>query len=217
MSLPIFFSRLTAIFLLIALPFLVWSQEQISGKVISQSDQSAIPGVSVFVKGTSNGTKTGSDGTYSIKASKGDIIVFSGIGMRQKEIVVGAQPFLDVALDVDPRALNEVVVIAMGFKKETKRIGYSVQEVKGTDLVKARESNPVNGLAGKISGLNDIGNLALEVRKCDERGSRAISLVGFARCQNAAAMTDCSGCNEHSLRAREPKGHLERFRTVPSE
>jgi TonB-dependent SusC/RagA subfamily outer membrane receptor len=154
MSLRTFFSRLTSIIFLIALPFLVWSQEQISGKVISQSDQTVIPAVSVFVKGTSTGTKTANDGTYSIKASKGDIIVFSGVGMRQKEIVVGDQTFIDVELEVDPRALNEVVVTALGIKKETKRLGYSVQEVKGADLVKAREANPVNGLAGKIAGLN---------------------------------------------------------------
>jgi hypothetical protein len=122
MSLRIFSSRLAAIFFLIALPFLVWSQEQISGKVISQADQSVIPAVSVFVKGTSTGTKTGNNGTYSIKASKGDVIVFSGVGMRQKEIVVGDQTFLDVELEVDPRALNEVVVTALGIKKEASRI-----------------------------------------------------------------------------------------------
>jgi TonB-dependent SusC/RagA subfamily outer membrane receptor len=59
-----------------------------------------------------------------------------------------------VALDAEARNLDEIVVTALGVKKEVKRLGYSVQEIKGAELVKAREPNPINGLVGKISGLD---------------------------------------------------------------
>ena len=154
MSGRIFTRKFRFFFIFIFFPFLLNAQEVISGKVISRADQSSIPSISVFVKGTTVGTKTGVDGDFSITAKKGDILVFSGVGIKEQEQILDDQKRLTIYLDADPRSLNEVIVTALGIRKETKRLGYSVQEVKGSELVKARESNPVNGLAGKVAGLN---------------------------------------------------------------
>lgn len=140
--------------LLLALPFLALAQKIISGKVLSSKEQTPVPGISVMIKGSSTGTATTTDGLFAISAKGGDVLVFSGVGVTTKEVTVNGESYYSVTLDVDSRAMSEVVVTALGVKKETKRLGYAVQEVKGQDLVKAREPNPINGLVGKVAGLD---------------------------------------------------------------
>ena len=135
-------------------PFLLLAQEMISGKVISQLDQSPISSVSVVIKGSSKGTITNVDGLFSIRAAKGAVLVFSGVGIKSQEVIVNDNSSLIVTVDQNQNMLNEVTVTALGIKKETKRLGYSVQEIKGSDLVKAREPNPINSLVGKVAGLD---------------------------------------------------------------
>jgi TonB-linked SusC/RagA family outer membrane protein len=134
-------------------PLQSFSQKLISGKVISAKDQTPIPGVSIVVKGTPVGTSSNAEGVFAINAKKGDLLLFSGVDIKMTEMEVGEASTYTVSLELNPRAMNEVVVTALGIKKETKKIGYSVQEVKGADLIKAREPNALNGLAGKIAGL----------------------------------------------------------------
>jgi len=138
--------------LLLTLPLLSLAQKPISGKVISTKDQTPVAGVSVVVKGSSTGTATTVDGTFVIDAKTGDVLLFSGVGLLSKEVAVNGS-MMEVALEQDARALNEVVVTALGIKKEKKKLGYAVQEVRGDDLVKAREPNPINSLVGKVAGL----------------------------------------------------------------
>lgn len=127
----------------------------VTGKVISGEDQTPLPGVSILVKGTTNGTITDADGTYSFRiSSDNDILVFSFVGFLTKEEAVGMRNTVDITLGSDAQQLSEVVVTALGIKKELRTIGYSTQEVKGQDLVKAREPNPLNSLTGKVAGLN---------------------------------------------------------------
>ena len=152
-------------------PFLLLAQELISGKVISSSDQSPISSVSVLIKGGSKGTMTNVDGLFSIRAAKGTVLVFSGIGIKSKEVIVNDNASLIVSVEQNQNMLNEVTVTALGIKKETKRLGYSVQEIKGSDLVKAREPNPINSLVGKVAGL-DV-NISKELL-----GAPAVSLRG---------------------------------------
>ncbi|MDJ1472133.1 SusC/RagA family TonB-linked outer membrane protein [Xanthocytophaga flava] len=126
----------------------------ITGKVTSVEEASGLPGVSVVVKGTTKGTTTGADGKYSIEVPEGkDILIFSFIGFLPQEVAVGNRAVIDVPMDVDTKALQEVVVTALGIKKDAKTIGYATQEVKGADLIKAREPNPINSLVGKVAGL----------------------------------------------------------------
>ncbi|MET0300248.1 MAG: SusC/RagA family TonB-linked outer membrane protein, partial [Flavitalea sp.] len=108
-------------------------------------------GVSVSVKGVNLTTVTDSNGVFVIKAKADDILVITSVAFLGKE--VKASEAANIELKDDPQNLSEVVVTALGIKKERKKLGYSVQEVKGEDLLKAREPNPMNSLVGKVAGL----------------------------------------------------------------
>ena len=107
-------------------PFLLLAQDLISGKVISTLDQSPISSVSVLIKGGSKGTMTNVDGLFSIRAAKGAVLVFSGIGIKSKEVIANDNASLIVSVEQNQNMMNEVTVTALGIKKETKRLGYSV-------------------------------------------------------------------------------------------
>ena len=135
-------------------PLLTHAQRIITGRIVSEIDGNPVAGASIVIKGSHVGTSTDVDGRFNIKANGGDVLVITGIGVTTKESTVGSESTLAIAVKVDSKNLSEVVVTAMGIKKEVKRVGYSVQEVKGDDLLKAREPNPINGLTGKVAGLN---------------------------------------------------------------
>lgn len=124
----------------------------IRGIVLDENNQ-PFPGVSVQIKGTPTGTVTGREGRFTIGAEKGQVLIFKFLGYTPQELEIGADPNLSVQMKTDSKTLTEVVVTAYGIKKEVRRLGYSIQEVKGPDLVKAREPNPINSLAGKVAGL----------------------------------------------------------------
>lgn len=145
--------RMLVLFMLL-LPTLVFSQKIISGRVVSSKDQSPIPGVTVLVKGTKTGTATNANGDFALNAKTGDVLVFTGISIKTREITIKSDEPITATLDVDAGAMNEVVVTALGIKKETKKLTYAVQDVKTADLVKAREPNAINSLKGKVAGLN---------------------------------------------------------------
>ncbi|PWG81546.1 SusC/RagA family TonB-linked outer membrane protein [Pararcticibacter amylolyticus] len=125
----------------------------IKGRVTDEKKES-LPGVSVLIKGKNNGTITNQDGDFSIKASTGDILVFSFIGFQSKEVTVGSTDKYVVVLEANAKSLSEVVVTALGIRKEKAKLGYAVQEVQGENLIKAREPNLVNSLTGRVAGLN---------------------------------------------------------------
>ncbi|GGB97167.1 SusC/RagA family TonB-linked outer membrane protein [Dyadobacter sediminis] len=126
----------------------------ISGKVTDQQTGEAIPGASIIVKGTSSGTGTNAEGTYELSVPDSrSVLIFSFVGFSTQEIAVNGQSKIDVALRTDLKQLNEVVVTALGIKKDVRRIGVAIQTVDGTSTVKAREPNAINALAGKVAGL----------------------------------------------------------------
>jgi TonB-linked SusC/RagA family outer membrane protein len=134
---------------------LAMAQIQVSGKVLSGEDQSPIPGVNILVKGTSNGTITDVNGDYSISVNTGnDILVFSFVGFVTQEVNVSGRSSVNITLATDATQLSEVVVTALGIQKDKSKVGYATQEVKGSQLLMAREPNPINSLAGKVAGLN---------------------------------------------------------------
>jgi TonB-linked SusC/RagA family outer membrane protein len=141
---------LLAVFLL---PLVTLAQKAITGRVLSKADQSPIPGATITIKGSKTGTATLVDGSFTIKAKDGDVLVVTGVGVVSQEQTVNGGD-ITISVQADQKNLNEVIVTALGIKKEVKRVGYSVQEVKGSDLLKAREPNPINGLVGKVAGLN---------------------------------------------------------------
>jgi len=125
----------------------------ISGTVTSKSDGSALPGVSVLVKGSSVGTTTDADGKYTIKADGSSTLVFSFIGYTSQEVPAGNQTEVNVVMIEDATQLGEVVVTAFGIEKEQKRVGYSVTEVKGDEVQVTRDAAFMNALTGKVAGV----------------------------------------------------------------
>ncbi|WP_255496122.1 SusC/RagA family TonB-linked outer membrane protein [Mucilaginibacter sp. FT3.2] len=129
-----------------------YAQKTVSGTVTEKNGLPA-PGVSVVEKGTGTGTATGSDGKYSLTAKPGAILIFSFIGLKTQEVTVGTGSTINVVLESAENSLTEVVVTALGIKREKKSLGYAVQEVKGQALADTKEPNIVNSLSGKVAGL----------------------------------------------------------------
>ncbi|OCK42797.1 hypothetical protein BA195_07765 [Tenacibaculum soleae] len=127
-------------------------EKTITGTVMSATDKEPLPGVSVVISNTTKGAETDFDGKYSVKAAKGDVLVFSFVGMKTASVTVGDANVVNVSLEND-NVLDEVVVTALGIKKEKKALTYSAQEVKGDELTKVKQTNPINSLSGKSAGV----------------------------------------------------------------
>ena len=146
-----------------------WAQTRsVTGKITSIEDGSALPGVNVVLKGTTEGTVTDVSGNYAINVPEtGGTLVFSFIGLTSEEVEVGTRSTVDVQMVPDVQQLTEVVVTAMGIEKDKKSLGYAVQEVDGNQITTAREGNLVNSLAGRIAGVqitNSSGNVGSSSR-----------------------------------------------------
>lgn len=110
-------------------------------------------GASVIEKGnTTNGTITDLDGKFTLNVAPGATLVISYIGYKTIEIEASKKP-LNIVMAEDSKVLNEVVVTALGIKRERKALGYGVDEVKGESLTKAKETNVINSMAGRVPGL----------------------------------------------------------------
>ncbi|WP_074407345.1 MULTISPECIES: SusC/RagA family TonB-linked outer membrane protein [Aquimarina] len=132
---------------------LAQSKKTVSG-IVTGEDGVPLVGVNVIEKGTSNGTSTDFDGNYTVVVSDpSGILIFSSLGFVEKEIPMNGQSEIKVSLIEDTEQLGEVVVTALGIKRARKSLGYSVQEVKGADVLEARENNLANSISGKVAGL----------------------------------------------------------------
>lgn len=125
----------------------------VTGTVVSSAESTPLPGVTVSVKGQSRGTNTDANGRFSIAAEPADVLVFSFIGMKAVERTVGNATSINVVLQDDAQSLNEVVVTALGIRQEKKALGYTVTEVKGEAIAQTQRENFVNGLAGRVAGV----------------------------------------------------------------
>jgi len=151
--------KLPIIFLLQLIAITAFSQRTITGKVTAREDGSTIPGVNIIVKGTTIGTVTDLSGNYKIQAPADiRILVFSLVGMKTREMELGASNTLDVVMEADIMNLDGVVVTAMGIKRETKALGYSVQSVQGDDLTRSSETSVIQSLSAKAAGVQVIGS-----------------------------------------------------------
>ncbi len=113
----------------------------------------SIIGATVVEKGDlRNGTITNEEGKFSLNVRPGAILVISYIGYRTQEVAVGQLP-LDIVLEEDNKMVSDVVVTALGIKRERKALGYNVAEVNGDALTKAKETNVINSMAGRVPGL----------------------------------------------------------------
>lgn len=128
-------------------------QKQISGKVLDESSNPVV-GASVLVLGNKTGTQTDQSGSFTIGAVPKDVLVISSVGFTHREIKVGNSSTISVILQRDKGDLGEVVVTALGIKKERKALGYSVSDLNAQELMKNKNTNVINSLAGKVPGVN---------------------------------------------------------------
>ncbi|PRY91872.1 TonB-linked SusC/RagA family outer membrane protein [Marinilabilia salmonicolor] len=125
----------------------------ISGTVTD--DVGPVPGVTLIEKeNPTNGTATDMNGDFSLNIPVGSTLVVSAIGYKTQEIAItDAQMTLKIVLEEDTKLLDDVVVTALGIKRERKALGYGLEEVDGADLTKAPETNVINSMAGRVAGL----------------------------------------------------------------
>jgi iron complex outermembrane receptor protein len=122
--------------------------------VVRDETGTPVAGVTVMVKGTTNGTQTDINGQFTLNASPGDVLVFRYIGYDTQEVTVGKNTNFTIDLKKNSGALNEVVVTALGIKREKRSLGYSAQTISGADMDKVNPPNIATGLMGKVAGLN---------------------------------------------------------------
>lgn len=132
---------------------------QISGTVTSVSETTALPGVTILVKGTTTGATTDAEGKYNLAVPDGSTtLVYSFIGYATQEIAIAGRSVIDVQLETDVTSLSEVVVTALGIEKQQRELGYVTQKISSESLTQARETNVVNQLAGKIAGVTVVSS-----------------------------------------------------------
>lgn len=127
--------------------------------IIKDAAGNPLPGASVRVKGSTIGVSTDVNGRFSLTVASNAVLIVTYTGYMIKEVPVNGQDNIEVTLEEDNKQLSEVVVTALGIKKERRALGYSVTQVSGESLTKARENNIANSLVGKVAGL-DISSTA---------------------------------------------------------
>ena len=135
----------------IVLTIVAHAQTKITGKV-TDKDKLPLPGVSVLLKGTNTGTVTDGNGSFSINARKGEVLVFSFIGYQRTEITVGGSNVVDVVMKDDATKLNEVLVVGYG-EQSRKTVTSAVSRLDNQVLATAPRANVATALQGTVSGI----------------------------------------------------------------
>lgn len=136
-------------------PARVWAQNvPVSGTVLSATDRQPIIGATVLLKGTTTGATTDPQGRFTINAPGSGTLVVSSVGFTSQEVAINNQSQLSIVLQEDIKALEEVVVTALGIKREARKLGYATATVNTEQLTTTRTTNVGNSLVGKVAGLN---------------------------------------------------------------
>ena len=203
------------LFVLMLLPMVAFAANLKVTGVVTDGSGEPLVGVSVLVKGTQFGTQTNIDGAYSINAAEGDVLKFTYIGYRPQEITVASASTINVVLVEDSKSLDEVVVTALGIKREQKSLSYNVQQVKGDILTANKDANFVNSLAGKVAGVNinasssgtgGISKVVMRGTKSIMQSSNALYVVDGMPMRSARSMGDAGAFG--SAGATEPIADL---------
>lgn len=132
----------------------IYAQTQISGTVSSAVDGEPLPGVSVVVQGTTIGTATDINGTYSFEIPEdAEVLTYSSVGMKSQEVNINGRTTIDVVMEQDVVGLDEVVVTALGIKRSEKALGYSASTVTSEEITETRNTDVVSSLRGKVAGV----------------------------------------------------------------
>lgn len=140
--------------LLVFVVQLSFAQEKMVSGSITDASGLPLPGATILIKGTTTGTSSDFDGQYSIKTTPGDILVISFIGYTPKEVLVTGPNTINVTLQEDSTALEEVVVTAFGIKRNAKNLGYAVSQVESEEILENSEPDLLRSLSGKVAGVN---------------------------------------------------------------
>lgn len=127
-------------------------KKTVRGTVLDEMGE-PVPGANVVIKGTSNGTITNLDGAFSLSAKDNDVLVISFIGYKNVEVSLAGKRDLRITLEPEAEQLNEVVVTALGIKREKKALGYAMQEVKTDNMKENKSLSVANMLQGKVAGV----------------------------------------------------------------
>lgn len=120
--------------------------------IVLDNNSQPMPGVNITIKGTTTGTTTGVGGRFTLSVDKGQVLVFTSVGFLAKELTI-TEAYVSIQLEQESKSLNEVVVTALGVKKEFQKLGYSQSQINGDELTVARDANPLQSMAGKVAGL----------------------------------------------------------------
>ncbi len=132
------------------------SLNQVVTGTVTDSVGRPLSGVSVYLKGTSTGTTTNAEGKFTLDLPANGVLVFSSVGYTTQELSYSGQSTLAITMSESTEALTNVVVTALGIKKDRRSLTYSVTQVGGEDLTKAREINLGNALTGRVAGVNAV-------------------------------------------------------------
>jgi len=200
---PLRYSRLGLLFAL-QLILSVTHAQTITGTV-SDEKGTKIPRVSVIIKGTTFGTSTNNDGRYSITVPEGKgTLVFSSVGYKVIDVEIAGRTVVDVSLTTDNTNLGEVVVTALGIKKQARSLGYAATSVKPEELSVNRTSNVMNALQGKVAGLNisSLGTGPGGSSKIRIRGQSSISGQNNPLIVINGVPVDNSNFNDNTIRVK---------------
>ncbi|WP_128546466.1 SusC/RagA family TonB-linked outer membrane protein [Larkinella soli] len=140
------------LFLVLLVTSWAMAQERTVSGTVKDENAQPLGGVNVVIKGTTRGTTTDANGAYQLRANAGDVLVFGYVGYQRQEVTLGNQSTLDLSLAPDDRTLNEVVITALGIRREAKALTYATQSIKPAQLNEVRDANVLNTLQGKIAG-----------------------------------------------------------------
>ncbi len=144
--------KIHTLFILIFFSAAAMAQKEYTGRIID-SVGNPVPGATINLKNSNIGTTSGPDGSFKIKAKEDAAITVTAVGFGKMETFLGNKDNVDITLKNANRYLEEVVVTALGVKREKRNLTFSSQEVKGDELLRAKDPNVVNAIAGKVSGV----------------------------------------------------------------
>ncbi|MFT4155217.1 SusC/RagA family TonB-linked outer membrane protein [Parafilimonas sp.] len=139
-----------AVLLFITLP--VFSQQSLQGKVVDSAGN-PVPGATVRIKNSKATAVTNNEGSFTIKGAVNSVLIVSSIGYAEQEVAAGSQSDITITLSLSSATLNEVVVTALGVRREKRNLTYSTQQVNSDEITKAQEPNVLNTISGKVAGV----------------------------------------------------------------
>ena len=155
LNLTTYFFLLPVFFMItMVAPYVAFGQERTIRGQVTDAENTPISGVTIRIKDTNNATSTDDNGNYNIAVEEGAVLVFSVLGHTTQEVAVGANATINVQLEASTRDMEEVLVTALGIKRESRKLGYSATAVNTDEMVENRTTNMMESLVGKVSGLN---------------------------------------------------------------